>query len=85
NQSLFNNVGLGERNFQAKADEYESNCYNPSYTATDWINLTSSNQRIIGELKFNTSSNEAEIELNVTVPVNELPREAVATINITVE
>ncbi len=68
NESLFVKAGLGERYFQAKADEYEANCYNPATTKTTWINLTDTFHGLISELEWNRSKNEAEIEIRVEVP-----------------
>ncbi|RLE42946.1 hypothetical protein DRJ48_02290 [Candidatus Woesearchaeota archaeon] len=85
NDTLFENANLGEKYFQTKADEYESGCYDPTQTQTDWMNLTDTLQKLIVDLDFNNSKDEAEIEIRVEVPYKEPTKKPRANLTIQAE
>lgn len=78
NQSLFTSVGANTEYLRFKVDNTteEPRSFNYSNSTTEWTNLdliTETNKTAIGYLNYSDGSDEAEIDINITVPIDEPP------------
>ncbi len=87
NASLWLRQALNTEYFQFKADNdtTESRSFNWSGSVTSWTNMTSIavvNQSVVKQLDYKDANDTAEIDLKVTVPLNEPPTNKRAQIYI---
>ena len=78
NQSLFTTVGGNTPYLRFKVDNStkEPRSFNYSNSTILWTNLdliTQTNRTAIGYLNYSDTSDEAEIDINITVPIDEPP------------
>jgi hypothetical protein len=76
NASLWQTVGLDTTYFQFKADNdaTEANSFNWTGSSTSWTNFAAigvDNRTVIQQLQYNSTNDEAELDIKVTVPINE--------------
>ncbi|MBW2971041.1 hypothetical protein KY320_02675, partial [Candidatus Woesearchaeota archaeon] len=86
--SLWNNTAahLNTSYFMFKADNRtEPGSFNFAASNTTWLNMTDYNVTFIIDLNYNSTNDEAEIDLNLTVPVDEPPGNKSSQIVIWVE
>ena len=87
NESIFTTVDGNTEYFMYKIDETasEPNSFNLSNSTNTWTNLTlisEENRTAIGFLNYSDSNDEAEIDINVTVPIEEPPGNRKVTLYI---
>ena len=78
NQSFFTSVSSNSEyiRFKIDNDSSEMNSFNWSGSQTSWMNLTlitDLNRTAISYLNYSDANDEAEIDINITVPLTEAP------------
>ncbi len=68
---LFQRAALDTDAFRIKTRNLEANSINISGSAIDWINLASYLKKVIADLDYHDSSDEAYLDILVTVPPDE--------------
>ena len=67
--NLFNTYpNLNDSSFQFEAGVNESNSFNEINSATSWLNVTNESTILVSTLNYLNSSDDARIDLNVTIP-----------------
>ncbi len=80
---LFEQAGLNMVYYQYKADENESNSYDQACSQhSAFANMQASLSTIFCNLSYEDANDEGEIELNITVPVDEPPGAKSSTIKV---
>ena len=75
NNSLWNNNPLNTNNYMFKADTNESNSFNEGTSTMSWMNMTNSSYNLLKELDYHQASDAAELDINITIPMDESPGE----------
>gem|GEM_PF-4163599 len=71
---FFSSSGLGNSSFQFQAgNSTEANSFSWAASQTTWANFTSVAKLVIAALKWQDTSDEAEVDAKITVPSDELP------------
>ena len=73
NSTLWTDQPLGTSYYQYKADTQEASSFNEGISTTSWMNITAGFQSLLKELDFHSSSDNAQVDFNVTVPYKEPP------------
>ncbi|MFH1400449.1 MAG: LamG-like jellyroll fold domain-containing protein [Nanoarchaeota archaeon] len=83
NASIWSSQPLGSEYWQIKADNSsEPDSFNWSNSTTNYVPISASNQSIIGSLLWNDTSDTVEIDINVSVPMQEPPGNKTAKVII---
>ncbi|MBC8500797.1 MAG: hypothetical protein ISS25_01960 [Nanoarchaeota archaeon] len=85
NTTLWTNAAINTSYYRYRADVEESGAFNTTNSQTTWKNMDNVSTDLLKELNFSVSADEAQIDINITVPDKEPPGTKSSQIIVTAE